>query len=299
MHIYTKLQRVSTQKNCVALGYFDGVHLGHRKVISTAVNFAQNKENTAVFTFTQKGLSIKGKNILSRSEKFSRIEKQGVNHCLCPEFSSFCNLTKEQFVQDILINCLDASDVFCGENFTFGTKKSGNIDDLISLCSENNIKVHIVKTALYKGETVSSTRIKAALQNGNVQQANEMLCENYSLEQEVLSGKKLGRTIGFPTINQVFESNMIMPKKGVYLTKVLVNGKYYAGATSVGTNPTVGGESITCETFIVDFSGDLYGKTIRVEFLKYDKPTIKFNNIDELKNYIELAAQSAKELFYG
>ncbi len=293
MQVYTKLQRVNAQNTYVALGYFDGVHSGHKQVINAAINAADDIKNTAVFTFTPQKQNIKGKSIFSLNEKLKRLEAAKISHCLCANFEEFCNFSKEQFVSEILVNCLNAKQVFCGDNFTFGKNKSGNVKDLISICNKHDIKVVSVKLQEYKGGSLSSSRIKACIESGDIISANEMLGMPYSLEEMVEQGKKIGRTIGFPTINQFFEENLIIPKGGVYLTRVIIGQKKYAGATSVGTNPTFGGKHITCETYIVGYSGDLYGKTVRVEFLKYHKPSIKFENVDILKEYINEAAKAA------
>ncbi len=297
MQIYTELQKVTAEKTYVALGFFDGVHAGHQSVINEAVNAAGDKASAAVFTFAQNKMgSIKGKSIFPKDEKFRRLAALGVEHCLCPEFTQFAHFDKYQFVQEVLVNCLKAKQVFCGENFTFGKNKSGNINDLKLICKQHDIDVKIKKLYLHEGEAISSTRIKGLLTNGDINLVNKMLCAPYALQQEVISGKKIGRTMGYPTINQVFAQNLFIPKHGVYLTRVNVNGKIYAGATSISNNPTVSGGDITCETHIVNFNGDLYGEIIRVEFLEYYKPSVKFESLSELKSYIGEAAKASLNL---
>ncbi len=301
MQVYNNLEKINAEQTCVALGYFDGVHIGHQSVIKKAVQAAASAKSgnasAAVFTFFQsESDNVKGERIFSKDEKFKRIFALGVSHCLCPAFSSFAHFTKQQFVEEVLFNCLSAKQVFCGENFTFGKNKSGNVEDLKQLCKQWDIEVHVKKLFLYKGDAVSSTRIKNLLSNGDMELVNKLLGKPYALCEKVISGKKLGREMGFPTINQKFAQNFFTPKHGVYLTRVLLDGKIYAGATSIGQNPTVNGEDITCETHIINFSGDLYGKTVRVEFLKYYKPSVKFENLTELRNYICEAAHASANL---
>lgn len=300
MNIYSHFNLTQIKNTtAVALGYFDGVHLGHRKVIEKAVadSIAYGHES-AVFTFSlPNNLSVKGQCILELDEKSARIDALGVKHLLIPDFNSFCNFTPNQFVQEILVKTFNAKEVYCGNNFTFGAKKSGDSSALIDLCAKHGIHVNIVEMAMLDGEPVSSTRIRTCLQNGEIEKANGMLCLPYSICKEVVKGKGLGHTLSVPTINQIFEPNMLMPKGGVYATRTLIDGKYYPSATGIGERPTVNGEGITCETFIKGLNTDLYGKKVRVEFVKYLAPTQRFDNLNQLKECIINAAEQSEKLF--
>lgn len=297
MKIYNSLN-IDNACRSVALGYFDAVHLGHRNVIESAVSYAkENSLESTVFTFSLSAeLSIKGKEVLQPCEKQSRIKALGVQCYVCPPFDTLFGLSPQQFVRDILHKALNAKAVFCGSNYTFGAKKAGNPQLLKQLCAEFEIKVFIVDLQAQNGEDISASRIRLCLENGEIDEACRLMGQPYSITLPVVHGKALGKTIGVPTINQLFTDNMQIPKSGVYATRLLINGKYYAGATGIGSRPTVGGKGVTCETFISGFDGDLYGHEIRLEFLQYLFETKKYRSLDELKACILQAAQASLKL---
>lgn len=297
MKIYNSLN-IDSACRSVALGYFDAVHLGHRQVIKSAVQYAlQHQLEGTVFTFSLSSeLTVKGKEILQPAEKQSRIESLGIDSFICPPFSSFFGMSPQQFAVDILHKALNAKAVFCGSNYTFGAKKAGNPLLLQQLCAPLGIKVFVAGLQGQDGEDISSTRIRKHLENGQVDVAARLMGQLYSIALPVVHGKALGKTIGVPTINQIYTDNMQMPKSGVYATRVLINGKYYAGATGIGSRPTVGGKGVTCETFITGFDGDLYGQKIRIEFLQFLLETKKYNSLDELKACILQAAETSQKL---
>lgn len=290
---------VNTKKTAVALGYFDGIHIGHQFLIKQMEQYAQvHNFDKAVFTFTKTVvLGHKGKDILSVRQKINILKNMGIDLFYSPDFLEFSSLTPQQFVDDVLINSMGAKAVFCGENFLFGKNRSGNIEILKELCGKRNVKVFIVPTVELDGITVSSTEIRKALTDGDMEKANRMLGRPYSVDLEVVHGKKLGRTLGTPTINQIYPNSMCTPKEGVYITSAVVDGKRYAAATGFGNRPTVNGESLSCETTLANFSGDLYNKNIQVEFYKYLYPTRKFENVQQLKEMIEDALKASVDYF--
>lgn len=290
-----------------ALGYFDGVHLGHRAVIGAAVAYAkQHALASAVFSFSlplrdnanadEMG-AVKGSTVLTPTEKRRRMAALGVERYLCPPFESFCTLTPEAFVENVLCTALRAKAVFCGEDFTFGAHKAGNVALLQTLCAAKDICVFIIPTALYKGEAVSSTRIRAALAGGDVGTAGAMLAEPYAIDLPVQRGRGLGTTLGVPTINQHYPAGMLRPLDGVYLSRVWIGNACYLGATGIGSRPTVNGRHVTCETFILDFSGDLYGQAVRVELHSFWRHTQRYENTEALRNMINEAADAARAYF--
>ncbi|MEG1639890.1 MAG: riboflavin biosynthesis protein RibF [Ruthenibacterium sp.] len=301
MKSYETLTPLAAQnKTAVALGYFDGVHLGHRAVLCAAVKAAKTQGiASAAFTFALPETGgFKGKRILSADEKHRRIESLGIEHYIRPPFAAFCALSPEAFVRDLLQNTFGAKLVFCGADFTFGKDKAGDTALLKTLCAAADIGVCIVDTAQYQGEVISSTRIRTALAAGEIAAVNAMLGEDYCIDFPVRHGKAFGRTIGLPTLNQIYPTGMQIPKSGVYITQVQrADGSVYAGATGLGTRPTVDGEDITCETFLPDFSGDLYGERVRTRFCTYLKPTVKFSDKEQLKAYIQGAANAARAYF--
>lgn len=291
----------ASRGSSVALGFFDGVHLGHQAVIRAAAeDAAQNGCSTAVFTFQLPlNSTMKGGRLQSEAEKHRVMAQLGVEHYMEPPFEDVCGLSPEEFVEKILHRGFRARAVFCGNNFTFGKKASGNVERLRELCSPLGIRVQVVPMATYEGQLVSSTRIRAALAEGDIPAVNAMLGRPYRIEFAVRHGKGLGRTLGFPTINQIYPEGFAAPKYGIYITRVKVNGQWYAGATGFGTRPTVNttGEGATCETFIPDFSGQLYGEEPELEFYQYIAPSRKFDTLEELTACVNDAAVKAKAYF--
>lgn len=287
--------------SAVALGYFDGVHLGHRAVLSEAVSCARSRGLTAAaFTFSLPvSGGFKGRRILTGEEKRRRIASLGVELYLCPPFEQFRVLSPRQFVDEVLQRDLGARAVFCGDNFTFGKDKAGNVEVLRRLCAERSIEVHVVPMAQYQGQTVSSTRIRACLSQGEMEPVNDMLGQPYSLRRSVQRGQGLGHTLGFPTINLTYPEGLLIPRSGVYVTQVtLSDGTRHPGATGLGSRPTVSDEDkITCETFLPGFSGDLYGDEVTVSFYKYLWPTEKFESVNDLAAMVRRAARASLDYF--
>ena len=284
--------------SCVALGYFDGVHLGHRLVLARAVQEARARGcAAAVFTFAPPAnSSVKGKAILTPAEKLRRMAGLGIEAVLCPPFEAFCALSPEEFVEKVLVECFGAKAVFCGENFSFGRGRAGNADTLRSLCAARGIAVETLPLMESGGAPVSSSRIRALLAEGDIPAANALLDEPYCIDLPVRHGKRLGRTLGFPTINQVYPEGMLLPRQGVYVTRVLLDGQWLPGATGLGTRPSVegGGAGVTCETFIPDFAGELYGDAVRVRFCKFLWPTQKYDSLEALTAMVNRAAEAAR-----
>ena len=303
MQLYDGTAPVAAERCAAALGFFDGVHLGHRAVIAAADRWAaEHAAETAVFTFDLPlGSRVKaGGRLLSDDEKHRRLASVGVQHCVQPPFEAFRGLSPEQFVDELLVGVCHAKAVFCGDNFTFGKNKAGTARLLVQLCAQRGIEAHILPMAQYEGQPVSSTRIRAALAEGKIEEVNAMLGEDYCIDFPVRHGRQLGRTLGFPTINQIYPAGMQMPKSGVYITQVMLeDGSLHPGATGLGSRPTVGGEEITCETFLPGFSGQLYGSRVRLRFCRWLKPTVKFDTLAQLTDYVSGAADAALAWFGG
>lgn len=302
MEVYSELAPLAAaQGSAVALGFFDGVHTGHQAVIRAAVEWAAARGLApAVFTFRlTPGNGMKGGRICPESEKHRQMQALGAAYYMEPPFEAFRSLSPEAFVRDVLAGLYKAKAVFCGDNFTFGARAAGNVDTLQALCAGLGIQVHIVPMALYEGAPVSSTRIRAALQEGDMPAVNAMLGRPYRIDFAVRHGHGLGRTLGFPTINQIYPEGFVMPRFGIYITRVQIGGGWYAGATGLGTRPTVNttGEGPTCETFIPRFEGELYGEAPAVEFYRYIAPSRRFADVGELKACVEDAAARAVAYF--
>lgn len=304
MQIYHTMTPVSDEKGCaVALGYFDGVHCGHRMVLGSAVRYAaENGLAPAAFTFELPGnQTLKGGRILSAAQKHLRMESLGIEQYLEPPFEAFRDLSPEDFVQKVLVECFRAKAVFCGKNFTFGARAAGDVEMLHTLCEPLGISVHIVPMAQYSAQAVSSTRIRAALEEGRLDDANAMLGAPYAIDWQVTHGKGVGTSrLGTPTVNQNYPPDALQPCTGVYLTRIWLQDRWWPAATGIGRRPTVdesADAAVTCETYVPDFSGDLYGQAPVLEFHRYLCPIRKFRTLQELSELIRRAAEESKAYF--
>ncbi len=254
----------------LALGYFDGVHIGHAQVVKAAADYAASHGlRLAVFTFLRSGgPKAEKKLVMSETQKQQALESLGVELCFEPDFESFCSLSPRAFFTDCILNQYRAKALFCGENYGFGAGRAGDTALLGTLCKEFGLSLSVLPLAVWKGAPVSSSRIRGTLAMGDMEDVEAMLGRPYEIEFPVRHGQGLGRTFGFPTINQIFPEEMQPPAFGVYITSTMLEGRWHPSATGYGNRPTVNGESPTCETFIPGFAGDLYGKELRVRFYK-------------------------------
>lgn len=279
---------------CVALGLFDGLHPGHLSVIRAAVEEAKRQwKIPCIFTFSigQEGPPGKQSGRLASDEAIeAALEELGVECIVRPDFADFRELSPQLFVQEVLLGALGASSAFCGENFRFGKNASGDTAALARFCGDV-CSVHALPLVEKNGQVVSSSNIRSLLRAGDVEAANSMLDQRFTIDFEVVHGRALGRTLGSPTINQPFPVDFIQPKFGVYATITRLNGRVYSSVTNVGIKPTVGSDRVLAETYIHGFSGDLYGQKVQVEFLKFIRPERKFLDVDELR--LQIAADSA------
>lgn len=274
----------------VILGNFDGVHKAHKKILQKGVKKAQEKGyKTVVYTFNEYP-NKKHTRITNQSEKAFIMEKNGIDYLYLEEFEKVRNYTPENFVEKILIEKLNAKEVLCGFNFTFGKKKSGDAKLLKSILEKNGINLKVQEPVLDNElEIISSTNIRKYIKKTNLKKVKELLDHNLLILGKVVHGKQLGRTIGFPTANLKFE-NKVYPSFGVYGVKIYFyeNGifKIYAGVMNIGRNPTVDKDNLSVETHIFDFDEDIYGKYILIEIFENIRKEVKFNSLNELKNQI-------------
>ncbi len=280
------------KKTSIALGYFDGLHLGHIEVIGEAMAHARMKGGaSAVFTFncdTTLPKFQQQEDIISFENKCELLERMGVDYIFAPDFAEVCGLSAEDFVKEILVKRLNADFACCGGNFRFGRNGSGTPELLTSLGERYGMSgVRIVEDVCLDGEMISSTRIRELIREGDIEEANKLLGYDMWFRLTVVHGNELGRTMSFPTINQIIPKTNIIPRFGVYESRVEVNGTKYAGITNIGIRPTVSdtGETVM-ETHILGFDGDLYGHKISISLCRFLRPEKKFNNIDELKSQI-------------
>ena len=297
MTIYQKLQE-SPAPTAVALGCFDGLHIGHQKVISGVLN-AEGLLPT-VFTFessSQEGICGKGApQLMTSGRKLAILERMGVEQVYMPRFPEVRHMTAEEFVSHVLCDLLHAQKVCCGFNFHFGYGGKSGSDTLKQLCGRQGVTVEIVPEVRLCGKSVSSTAIRACLERGEVEEANAMLGRRFGFEFAVEHGRKLGRELGTPTINQPLPPGFIKPKFGVYASVVRIDGNDYCGVTNIGVKPTVGSDYVLSETWIPDYEGDLYGRPIPVELLRFIRPEQKFSGIRELKQAILRDGETARKI---
>ena len=279
------------KKTAVALGLFDGVHQGHRAVLQAALRQKKQGLMPAAFTFHSEMAAVKGAAgfIYPTDLKTWIMESEcGMEQIFAPPFELVSGLSGDDFARKILHEHMNAAFVACGQDFRFGKGGSGDVRLLGELCAERGIGFETVPPVCVNGVPVSSTLIRELIRKGDVAGANEQLGHRFSLELPVLHGKRLGRTIGFPTINQVIPEFMVHPKHGVYASRAFVDGTAFPAITDIGVKPTVGsdGSEIT-ETHLIGFSGDLYGKKVRIELIRFIREEKKFSGLDELKAQLE------------
>ena len=280
-----------------ALGDFDGVHLGHRKVIeeTIAASCALGTESAAwFFSDGAKRVPV----LTDEKEKMRLFAELGLGESISESFDDVKDMTPEEFVADYLIP-LGCRGVVCGFNFRFGSGASGDVELLGKLCGREGLYFKAVDAVELDGETVSSTAIRALLSEGDAERASAMLARPYSVRAEVAHGRTLGKKLGFPTINQNFAPGAAVPRHGVYFTYTMADGVYMPSVSNVGSRPTVGGHVCRLETHILDCADDLYGKEVEVFFIKFRRSEETFSGEDELARAIASDVEAARRYFGG
>ncbi len=276
-------------KTAIALGTFDGLHSGHRAVLQGALEF-----NSVAVTFRTPPKSAGAPRLLMLPEdKAGRIKSLGISEVSMLEFEAVKDIPAEEFLAD-LKHKYNPVRICCGFNYRFGYNAAGGADTIKSFCEKNGIGFYCASPVLQGTEPISSTAIREMVANGEIKKANEHIFGGFSFSAEVLHGDMRGRTLGFPTINQRYPKLLVTPKLGVYAVEVEIGGKTYKGITNIGHRPTYETAGIGCETYIKDFSGDLYGKRVALKLIRFIRPEIKFNSALELKVQIE---KDVKSLF--
>ena len=288
-------------KTAVTLGSFDGLHKGHIAVIACA--FEMQKKHgllPLVLLFDRHPmLTVSGKApdmILQPSLRDELIAKTGAGKRIV-SFREVRDMSCREFFEKILIGKLNAGGVCCGWNYRFGKNNEGGTEELKALCAEYGVMLKITPPVDFGGEPVSSTRIRQAVESGEISLANEMLGREFRYKLTVVDGQHRGRLIGAPTINQRFDVGFVKPKKGVYASVTVVEGKEYPSVTNIGLRPSFENEDFRSETCILGFSGNLYGQEIEVKLLQFLRDETKFNSIDELSEQIGKDAEKSEEIF--
>lgn len=286
----------------VALGTFDGLHTGHRQVLSCALQGREQGMVPVVLTFEENPqnelIGHAPPCIITNSQKRAMLSQMGFEHLYMLPFSTVMNLTAEEFVKQILIDTLHAEHVCCGFNYRFGKGAEAGSRELAELCAAFGAQAHVSDPVLVGGEPVSSTRIRALIAQGDVDEAAVLLGRAFSFHAKVVRGRQLGRVMGTPTLNQRIPKGFILPRFGVYASCVRLENQEYFGVTNVGVKPTVGSDAPLAETWMPSYTGgELYGRTIEVALLKFLRPEQKFNSIDELRAAIHADAKNAEIAF--
>ena len=294
MKIKSTLESYSKKNSVITIGTFDGVHIGHQKIIKRLVNISKTKGLQAVvLTFfphprmvLQKNTDIKLINTID--EKSKLLEAFGINHLVIKEFTiDFSRLTALEFVRDILVNKLNVKHIILGYDHHFGRNRTANIEDLKEFGEIYDFEITEITAQDIDAVTVSSTKIRNALKNGDVKTANTYLGYHFMLTGTVVKGKSLGRQIGFPTANlQIEEPYKLIPKKGAYIVKSYFDNKAVYGMMNIGTNPTVNGKQQSIEVYFFDFDEDIYNENIEVELLERLRDERKFDSIEALKSQL-------------
>ena len=296
MKIHKSINKVlAPKKTIITIGTFDGVHLGHKSILEKIKNATlENIYESVVLTFfphprmvLQQDSSIKLLNTID--EKATLLEKFGIDNLIIHPFDeAFSNLSAEEFVKDILVDKLNIHKIIIGHDHRFGKNRSADINDLISFGKKYGFEVEQISAKEIDEIAISSTKIRKALLDGNIKLANEYLGYPYFISGKVVNGKKIGRTIGFPTANiQINESYKLLPKNGVYIVSSEIKNVLHFGMMNIGNNPTLGDNEQSIEIHFFDLKEDIYNENLQIAFLENIREEHKFNSITELQTQLE------------
>ena len=291
----------SSEKTIVTIGTFDGIHIGHKKILKNLISTAKKEgKKSVLLTFFPHPRMVlqKDKTILllnTLDEKSILLKKMGLDYLIIHPFSKeFSRLTALDFVRDILVNTLNTSRLIIGYDHHFGKNREGNIHQLKEYSSLYDFNIQEIPAQDIDDVSVSSTKIRTALKEGNLKIANNYLGYQYMLSGIVVRGKQLGGTIGFPTANiEVEESYKLVPSSGVYVIRTRINSIEFYGIMNIGFNPTVLGKHQTIEAHLFNFSEDLYGKKITITLIHFLREEQKFNSVDELVDQLNIDKKNA------
>ena len=297
------MKNKNSNHTVLTIGTFDGVHIGHQKIIKRLVEISEIKNLTpSLLTFfphprmvLQKDANIKLINTID--EKKDILKQFGISNLVIKEFTKeFSRLTAEDFVKNILVDHLKAKYIIIGYDHHFGRNRNANIEDLKQFGKDFDFEVEEISKQDINDVAVSSTKIRAALQEGNIKTANTYLGYNFMLTGKVIDGKKLGQTINYPTANlHIEETYKLIPKHGVYIVKSIIDNITVYGMMNIGHNPTVNGKHQTIETHFFDFNKDLYGQNLKIELLQRLRDEQKFNSVQELQSQLHIDKNNALE----
>lgn len=274
------------ENSIILMGKFDGVHRGHQLLIEKAREAAKRLHCPCV-AITFSDLVVKQSAITTDDEKKYLIEYYGIDYLILYPFREICNLSAKEFVQDILVKKLKAACVIAGSDCGFGKNRSANAKDLVEFGKQYGFETIILDKIFYDDEEISSSTIRNMLLDGRISMANELLGHPFEYCGEVVEGRKLGRNLGFPTININIDSGKVLVPKGVYHARVNIDGTLYEGICNIGSRPTVSKDgSIKLEMHIFDYDGNLYGRNLCVQMMDFIRPEMEFDTVEKLKEQI-------------
>lgn len=277
----------------VIIGNFDGVHLGHKTILETFIKKCQLENiKTCIFTYKPHPAFVLEKvheNFLIQSyeEKIQTFQSMNVDYVVELDFTDeVSHLDGEDFFKQSFTCCPHLKAIFPGHDFSFGSNREFGINELEEICSRNNINVFELERITSRGKRISSTLIREKLVEGNIKEASEFLGRDYSVSSTVVHGYKNGRKMNFPTVNISLKKERVLPKVGVYKTLIKYKNQSYKSLTNIGYRPTFDGQELSVETFILNFSSEIYGEIVEVVFLDFIRDEKKFSSFDELKSQI-------------
>lgn len=279
-------------KTYVTIGSFDGLHKGHLSLISKAIELSKkNNVKSMVNTFKEHPLNIINKDIapkliMDNETKIQLLEDTGLDILNLSDFIDIMKIPPEDYILN-MIEYYNIKGIITGFNHKFGHKNQGDVKLLKKLSEKYGFELYIVDPVKVDGEIVSSTSIRKCIADGEIAKANKMLLRPYSLKGTVMHGRKIGRTLGFPTANLKYNNDFVVPGIGVYYTVVEYNGKKYKAITDIGYAPTVRNSDFTIESYMLNFNEDIYEKSIKINFIEKIRDEVKFSNIEELKDQLE------------
>jgi len=278
--------------SAVTLGKFDGLHRGHMKLINRVLEIGESGLETVIFAFNVQTL-------LTNEERKDMVLATAIDYFIeCPFVPEIMNMEPETFVEEVLVKQLRVAHVVVGMDFHFGHKRKGTPQMLVELGEQHGFKVEVLEKIYDDKREISSTYIREEIEKGNIKKANELLGYPYFITGEIIEGRKLGRTIGIPTINQAPALAKQLLPFGVYTSQTEVGGEKYKSVTNIGIKPTVNGDKVGIETNLFDCNEELYGKVAKVEFYDFQRPEQKFASIEELKIQLEKDIKQAKEFSF-
>ncbi|GAA4046749.1 bifunctional riboflavin kinase/FAD synthetase [Flavobacterium chungnamense] len=294
MKTYNNIKEYNKKKSVVTIGTFDGVHIGHKKILERIILNAKelNCESVVITFFPHPRMVLQDNSVVQLlntvDEKTILLEKTGIDNLIIHPFNQeFSRLTAEEFVKEILVNQLNIQKIIIGYDHRFGRNRTANINDLIVFGEEYGFEVDQISAQEINDNAVSSTKIRNAILEGKITLANDYLGYNYFFSGIIVKGKQLGRTIGFPTANiKINEDYKLIPKNGVYIVKSNYNKRIIYGMMNIGTRPTVDGQNQTIEVNFFDFNEDIYDELITIELLDFIREEQKFDSFDSLKNQL-------------